>query len=154
MDHPGRDSALERLEPLVGSWTVEAIFPSMGPTGVAGRTTFEWALDGRYLLQRAEVDHPDAPNALTVIAPAADGDGFTQHYFDSRGVVRLYAMTFAGGEWTLRRTAPDFSPLGFSQRFSARVSADGDAIAGAWETSNDGGAVWEHDFELVYRRIA
>jgi len=30
-----------------------------------------------------------------VIGPDA-GDGYTQHYFDSRGIARLYAMTFDG----------------------------------------------------------
>ena len=30
-----------------------------------------------------------------MIGPDA-GDGYTQHYFDSRGIARLYAMTFDG----------------------------------------------------------
>jgi hypothetical protein len=32
------------------------------------------------------------------------------HYFDSRGLARIYEMTLDGGVWTFSRTAPDFSP--------------------------------------------
>jgi hypothetical protein len=31
-------------------------------------------------------------------------------------------------------------------------SADGDTIAGAWE-KRFGDAGWEHDFDLIYRRV-
>ena len=80
---------MDRLSPLIGEWNVET---SLGPAPAT--TTFEWALDGTFVLQRSTIEIPEAPDALCVIA--ADGDGFRQHYFDSRGVVRLYAMTFDG----------------------------------------------------------
>jgi hypothetical protein len=35
----------------------------------------------------------------------------------SRGVVRIYAMTFDDGVWILRRESADFTPLAFAQRF-------------------------------------
>lgn len=135
---------IEQLEPLVGTWDVET---SLGD--VRATTTFEWTLGGAFLLQRSEVDLPEAPDALCVIAPDEQTGAFRQHYFDSRGVVRLYAMTFDGRTWTLRREAPDFTPLGFAQRFGADVNAD--RIAGAWETGTDG--TWEKDFDMVYTRV-
>jgi hypothetical protein len=140
------DPALERLEPFVGDWTVEAF-------GGHATTSFEWTLDGRFLLQRAEIPVAEAPDALCVIAVSADGAGYTQHYFDSRGVVRLYAMTFDDGAWTLSRTTPDFSPLTFWQRFAGRFAGDGRSISGAWETCGDG-STWEHDFDMVYTKVA
>lgn len=79
---------------------------------------------------------------MAVIAPDPETGGYTQHYYDSRGVVRLYAMTFTDGVWQLLRDKPDFSPLAFRQRFVGRVDEDGDTISGAWE----------RDFGLVYRR--
>jgi hypothetical protein len=88
-----------------------------------------------------------------VIAPDPDRPGgYRQHYFDARGVVRLYEMTFDGREWTLLRRTPDFAPLDFAQRFTGTFSEDGDTIAGRWETSPDG-TEWQPDFELTYRRI-
>ena len=140
--------ALTRLDVLAGEWELEA---SLAP-GVLGRATFEWALDGQFLLERSSF--PGAPDSIAIVAVDSDGDGYTQHYYDSRGVVRLYAMTFSGGDWVLLRTTPDFSPLNFSQRYVGRLSADGRTVDGRWETSQDGGATWERDFTLTYRRPA
>ena len=116
---------LEQLSPFVGEWDLEVSLPS--PDEVTARASFEWALDGRFLLQ--------------------------QHYFDTRGVVRVYAMTFEDGVWTLVRESPDFSELKFWQRYEGSFSADGDTIDGAWYISHDAGATWEKDFDLVYRRV-
>jgi hypothetical protein len=147
-----RDQRLERLQPFVGEWRMDAPGFALPPElADAARTTFEWTLGGAFLLERSSVPVPEAPDALSVIAPA-EGDGYTQHYFDSRGVVRVYAMTFDGREWTLERRAPDFSPLNFHQRWQGTFSADGDTIDGRWETSPDG-RDWELDFELAFRRL-
>ena len=87
-----------------------------------------------------------------IVAPgAADGE-YVVHYFDARGVSRIYAMTFDGGRWTLLRDAPDFSEFAFAQRFVADVESD--VIRGRWETAPEKGAPWELDFELTYTRRA
>jgi hypothetical protein len=104
----------------------------------------------QFLIQRWEVDHPDAPDGLAVIG-AAD-DGYVQHYFDSRGVARVYGMSFGDGVWKLWRTSADFSPLDFSQRFTGTFSDDGASIEGRWETSGDG-STWELDFDLTYTKV-
>jgi hypothetical protein len=145
--HGARDPSLERLDALVGTWTLEA---SIAPPGVVGTATFEWTLDGRFLVERAEA--PGAPSGLKIVAPeSADGESYAQHYFDSRGVVRLYRMTFDGDRWALLRTEPDFTPLNFCQRYVGRLADGGRTIAGRWETSPDG-ETWTLDFELTYRR--
>ena|SRR5689334_16281103 len=151
MDDSTRTAALERLRPLVGEWTIEAIF-SFAPEPTPGRVTFEWELGGQFLLERSSADHPDAPDGLMVIAVADDGDGYVQHYFDSRGVARTYRMTLRDRVWTLVRDRPDFSPFDFAQRYTGTFAADGQAITGQWEISHDGGTAWERDFGLNYRR--
>ena len=112
---------------------------------------FEWALDGKFLIQRTEVPDPKFPTVLSIVAYDASTDAYTQHYFDSRGVVRLYAMTFRDGIWTLVRSSPDFTPLDFSQRFTGKFSSDGDTISGTWETGD--GSNWKKDFDLTYTRV-
>ena len=103
-------------------------------TGATGRAALEWV-----------------PDSIAIIG--SDGEGaFTQHYFDPRGIVRVYAMTFSDGVWNLLRDLPDFTPLEFSQRFTGGSRAAGDSISGRWEISDDGSA-WEHDFDLTYRRV-
>ena len=139
---------MERLSPLLGEWDLQT---SLAPPGaVRAVVTFEPVLGGRFLLQRTEIDPPVAPDSMSVIA--ADGDAFTQHYFDSRGVVRVYAMTFDGRTWTLRREAADFSPLDFAQRYVGVLSEDGARIEGRWESRPPDADDWALDFELTYVR--
>lgn len=137
------------LEVFVGEWVAQVLVPD-APTG---RTTFEWVLDRKYLLQRADSPLPEFPDGLMVISYDDDSGAFTQHYFDTRGVTRLYKMGLTDGIWTLWRDQPDFSPLDFSQRYQGTFSADGDTIEGRWETLRDGGATWELDFGLRYTRV-
>lgn len=151
MDQVARDAALRRLDVFVGAWTMEAVFPS-NPTQVlrGGRSVFEWMKGERLLVQRTEA--PAAPDSIAIIVVNPDNEEYTQHYFDSRGVARLYAMDLHDGVWTLLRASPDFSPLDFAQRFTGRFADDNQSIRGVWETSPDG-VSWEKDFDLTYRRV-
>ncbi len=144
---------LDLLEAFLGEWRVEAPGSPL-PCELADSacTTFEWTLDRAFLLQRSLVPVPEVPNGLCLIGADAD-DGFVQHYFDARGIARLYAMTFDGRDWTLERHALDLSPLDFHQRWLATFSANGATIEGRWETSPDG-RDWQLDFKLVYRRLS
>src|SRR4051794_11468016 len=117
MDAEARAAALKALDPLAGGWRLEA---SLAP-GVDGTATFEWTLDRTFLVARMEIPVEGAPGSLSVIALNDDGEGFTMHYFDSRGVVRLYAMTIGAGSWTLLRREADFSPLPFQQRYVGKI---------------------------------
>jgi hypothetical protein len=72
-----RDPALERLDAFVGEWTMEATFPVAPPTGIIGRTAFEWALNGQFLLQHSEAPHPDAPDVHAVIVAQIARVAFT-----------------------------------------------------------------------------
>ena len=146
-----RPAEMERLAPFIGAWHIDADIPGFDLGDERGSTTFEWALGGRFVLQRSAVPHPAAPDGLCVIAADPATGGYTQHYFDSRGVVRLYEMTFDGTTLTLSRTRPDFSPLDFDQRYVGCLSADGATIDGAWE-SREPGQDWRRDFGLTYRR--
>jgi hypothetical protein len=141
-----RKDRLRRLEPFVGEWTVEA-----QPGGPQGQSTFEWVLGGAFLLQRTSIPVEGAPDSLSIIRVDEAAGSYQQHYFDSRGVVRLYDMTLTDGIWRLERHEPDFSPLPFHQRFIGTFSGDGNAIDGAWERSETGND-WVVDFPLSYRR--
>jgi hypothetical protein len=147
------ESAMRKLEVFVGEWSMQPVFGNAELNGVSGRAVFEWTLGGHYLTQRTEVDHPEAPDSFAVIGIDAAGEGYTQHYFDARGVTRLYAMSLTDRVWTLLRVTADFSPLDFSQRYVGTFAADGNSIDGRWETSVDGSS-WERDFDLSYTRTS
>ena len=152
MNQGTRNAALKRLNAFIGEWRMELGLSSPSPMAERARSVFARELDGQFLVQRSEVPNRKAPNSIAIIAYDPDLKAYRQHYFDSRGVVRLYAMAFDGSVWTLLRNAPDFTPLDFSQRFTGRFSDDGNTIRGTWETSSDG-STWVRDFDLTYSRV-
>jgi hypothetical protein len=114
-----RADALARLDVFVGEWVLRARFPgdqpapaSAGGNGPQVHSTFEWTLDRQFLVQRTEVPVPEAPDSLTIVSVDPQTGAYTQHYYDSRGVARLYGMTLEDGVWTLTRESPDFTPPG------------------------------------------
>jgi hypothetical protein len=140
------DTAMTDLHDFVGEWEMAVDLP--GAEDVRGHVLFERM--GNVLVQRTTLPTPDAPDSWCVVLTRPDGS-HVQHYFDARGVARLYAMTFDGDTWTLERTEADFSPLDFQQRFIGRFSEDRTTIDGEWQTSEDG-RVWKRDFGLTYTR--
>lgn len=149
MEQPDRDPELDELEALVGEWTMEATPPGAEPWPGEARVSFEW-LEGRtWLIERWSIEMPEAPDGIAIIG-LGEGDGtFQQHYFDSRGVHRVYEMTVEDGSWRMWRD--DADP--FPQRFSATFSDDGSMITARWEKAPDG-TNWETDFNVTYRRTS
>ena len=143
---PPEDDLRAVLDRLVGSWTIEATHPAFPDLVVGGRADFEWLEGQRFLLQRSRTDHPDFPDSLIVFGEFEDG--LALHYFDSRGVHRIYGVSFTDGVWRMWRNEP-----GFSQRFTGTFSEDGDTIEGLWELSLDD-TTWNDDLKISFRRNA
>ena len=138
---------LTHLQPLVGEWRTEVIFPGHdGP--IRGRTTVEWLDGGGYLIQRATMEDERFPRAVMVIGPDLAGERIVQHYFDSRGIARIYEISLEDGVLRIWRDDPD----DFSQRYVGHFDDDGATIRGAWEICEDG-ATWAHDFDLSYTKV-
>ena len=121
--------------------------PGGPPWPGEARVSFEWLGDA-YLIERWNIDQPQAPDGIAIIGPDESGAQLVQHYFDTRGVARVYSMSLEGGVWRLWRDGDDFS-----QRFSGTFSEDGLRIDGRWEIAHDG-EHWETDFDLTYERIS
>lgn len=145
------DDHYKHLQPFIGEWTLRATFPGQPPVD-GGRVVFEWMAGERFLIERWEVPVPEAPDGLAIIGYDEGRGTYLQHYFDSRGVARVYAMSIEDGVWKLWRDTADFSPLDFAQRFTGTFSEDGASIVGHWEIAKDG-VTWEHDFDLTYGRV-
>jgi hypothetical protein len=144
--------SLEALEPLVGEWTILSAFDDTPPVDIGARVTFEWLPGKQFLIQRWQVPIPEAPDGIAIIGPDPDREGdYLQHYFDTRGVARVYRMSFEGGVWRLWRDEADFSALDFRQRYAGALSDDGRSIHGSWEICHDG-TTWQHDFDLTYEK--
>jgi len=147
VDQPTAEPALEKLEPLIGEWTLEAISPGGEPWPGKARATFEWHDSGAHLVGRSTVELPDAPNTISIMGCDAANGTYYQLYSDDRGVCRVYEMTIGDGEWRLWRKGQPFA-----QRFIGRFENDGDTIVGRWEAAEDG-TNYETDFDLIYRRV-
>ena len=155
------EPALEQLNRLVGTWTTAATHPASPGLVVDGTAEITWLEGERFLIQRARTDHPQFPDSISIVgitdrdrvedARSASSKLATEprlcmHYFDSRGVFRVYDMSIDDGVWRLWRNAP-----GFSQRFTGTFTHDGDTLDGRWELSQDD-VQWENDLAIIYRR--
>ncbi|HEX3796113.1 MAG TPA: hypothetical protein VHV57_16590 [Acidimicrobiales bacterium] len=141
---------LHDLEPFIGQWRMVPRFDLNADAAPRALASFEWLPGKRFLVQRWEVEHPEAPDGIAIIGFYNAEGTYLQHYFDSRGVARVYEMSFADNVWTLQRIAGDPD---FSRRFIGRFGADGRSIVGSWESSNDLGSNWTLDFELTYTKV-
>jgi hypothetical protein len=152
---------LEQLNRLVGTWTTEATHPALPGLIVHGIAVIEWLEGERFLIHRARIDHADFPDSISIIgitdrdrvenAPTDDPAAATElrlamHYFDSRGVFRVYDVSVDDQAWRLWRDAP-----GFSQRFTGTFADRGDTIAGHWQLCRDD-ITWNDDLQITYRR--
>jgi hypothetical protein len=68
------------------------------------------------------------------------------HYFDSRGVFRVYETSVRDESWRWWRDV-----AGFSQRFTGRFADGGDTIVGRSRLCEDD-VHWADDLAITYRR--
>jgi hypothetical protein len=147
-----RDPALAALDVLIGEWRIEAGFVDTPPAEGAARVVFEWMGGQQFIVERWTVPDP-GPDGIAIIGLDPNEGHYLQHYFDARGVARIYRMSLTDRVWRLWRDEADFSPLDFRQRYTGTLSDDGRTIAGAWEICHDG-TTWEKDFDLSYERVS
>lgn len=72
----------------------------------------------------------------------------TYHYFDVRGVTRVFDLAMGESSWNMIRRDADFW-----QRSSTTFSGS-DTMEGTGENSYDGGVTWQYDFSITYTRVA
>jgi hypothetical protein len=132
---------------FIGGWETDGSHPLLPGEVIRGTSTFEW-LDGeRFVIWRAHYEHPKIPDAITIVG-ITDGR-LSMHYFDCRGVHRVYSASLHGDTWRYWR---DAGPPDLSQRFTGTFSEDGGTIIVHGQMSRDGSA-WEDDLALTYRKV-
>ena len=143
------------FEPLLGTWHGAGEVPIDPPMRVSVEATIERM--GEFVVLRSVGEPAEMPDSVSVIGGAPDGEPQPMHYFDSRGVRRLFLMSLEGSTWRIWRApgedwnGPD-GP-GFNQRFIGEISSDGTRIAGRWERGiGEAGDRWELDFPIDYVR--
>ena len=142
---------LDALQPFIGEWSVEGRHVALPDMVIRGRSVFEWWGDRTFLMHRATLDHPDFPDSIEIMGATQPDGGLAKHYFDSRGVHRLFAMTFDGGVWTLFRKAA--GPDDFDQSTNYVFSADGRTITSQSDRTEPGAHDMKPDFMVTYTRV-
>ncbi len=130
--------------------------PQIPNTVISGSSHFKWLEGEQFLIFRSHYDHPDVPDATSIIG---DTDGLHMHYFNSRGVYRLYALkvTADGFAFTIGRHTPAgafaSSDAPFSQRMTYTFDNADQQISGKGQLSYDD-VNWDDDPEIMYRRTS
>jgi hypothetical protein len=141
---------------LVGSWTAESTHPSLPGTVIHGTLDVEWLEGERFLILRTRNDHPDFPDAISIIgntdALTAEDLGTDRseelhlHYYDSRGVHRVYDVTVTADGWAWAMEEP-----GWAQRLPLAFADDNRTMSGISRLSEDNGP-WDDDLAVTYHR--
>jgi hypothetical protein len=140
---------LERLGGrLVGAWTTEATHPALPGTIVSGTADVQWLEGERFLIFRAHNDHPDFPDSISILG---ETDGLKWHYFDSRGVHRIYELSMTDDSWEISREVPASDAEAFSQRLVLTFEDNGNTMEGRSAISYDN-ETWRDDLQITYRR--
>jgi hypothetical protein len=143
-----RDDLASLGRRLVGNWTSQATHPALPGTVVPGTVSVEWLEGERFLIWRARSDHPDFPDSISILG---DTDGLRWHYFDSRGVYRLFELTVTGAGWEIARHVPA-SASDFSQRLTVTFADEDNTMIGTSQLSRDN-ETWNDDLAITYRRV-
>jgi hypothetical protein len=126
---------MKEFEPLIGEWHGEGEVPIEPPMKISVEATIERL--GKFIVLRSISEPSEVPDNVSIIGGAPDGEPQPMHYFDARGVERLYLMALDGTTWKIwRAPGEDWNGPhgpGFNQRFIGEISADGKRIEGRWE---------------------
>ena len=136
---------MKEFEPLIGEWHGAGEVPSEPPMRVSVEATIERL--GEFIVMRTVGEPAEMPDTIAIIGGAPDGKPQPMHYFDSRGVERLFVTALAGTTWRIWRAPGEDrngpNGPGFNQRFIGEISADGKTIEGSWERGiGDAGDKW------------
>jgi len=155
------DPALEELNRLVGTWDTEATHPARPGLVIHGSAEIQWLEGKRFLIHRARTDQAEFPDSISIMGfmgrdrvedpqnPASNVASESRpcmHYFDSRGVFRIFDWSIDQVAWRFWRNAP-----AFSQRFTGTFQRDGQTIEGQSELCRDD-VNWKKDLQITYRR--
>src|SRR3954462_11326401 len=91
---PARRTAVDQFEPLIGEWHGKGEVPSDPPMPISQRVTIERL--GAFVVFRTAGQPAELPDSIAIIGGGSPRDPQPMHYFDSRGVKRMFVTAVAG----------------------------------------------------------
>lgn len=134
------DRAIEALDQLLGTWEFTMHHADVSKP-IYGRHVYERVLDGAFVLHRCVYDRSDFPDAMALMTDT------TYHYFDVRGITRIFKVEFKDHGWSTINVEKEFSQRTVA-RFKSREQVE---VNG--KRSHDNGVTWQPDYTMTSRRV-
>ena len=117
--------ALKRLEKLIGEWTISGRSLHATEDNIKGTATFEWILDGFFLLQTGEMQTGDTTiKNWSIIGYDPETDTFPETVYGNTDSLPLsYGWQIQDNEvthWTA------------GSKYTGQFSSDGKVLDGSW----------------------
>jgi hypothetical protein len=141
-------AAVKPFTALIGKWSSESTHRLLPGTLLLGRVDMQWLSGERYVIWRADNDDSRIPDSLSVVGVMEGDENLSMQYFDSRGVNRVYSVSFDGKTLTTERKAP-----GFNQRLHGVLDSDGSVLK-AVSQLDENGKGYVDDLSFIFRRLA
>ena len=126
---PQPDPALKRLEPFLGSWTLEGHLVGSTENNIRGRTSFRWLAGGFFLEQRFELDFMGTTiHSLELIGYEPATDTFPSTVFSN---VSPSPLPY---RWEVddRKVKISVSYGPMDSTFTGEFTEDGGSFSGGW----------------------
>src|SRR4029079_2682287 len=96
------------LDHLLGTWGFTMHHAQVAEP-ITGHYRYERVLDGAFVLHRCTYDHAEFPDAMALVSDEK------YHYFDVRGIIRVFGFEIDDKGWSMLHMDEEFS-----QRTAAR----------------------------------
>jgi Protein of unknown function (DUF1579) len=126
---PTPDPALKRLEPLVGTWSMEGHLVDSNENNIKGQGTFRWLSGGFFLEQRLTLDFMGLKiDSLELIGYDPETKTFPSTVFSNLSPTPLPYRWEVGDD--ILTISVTYGPL--DSTFEGRFSEDGESFGGGW----------------------
>src|SRR2546430_13578940 len=92
---------MKQFQPLIGEWHGEGEVPLEPPMKISMEAKIERL--GEFIVLSSVGEPAEVPDSVSIIGGAPDGEPQPMHYFDARGVKRLFMMALQGSTWKVWR---------------------------------------------------
>ena len=124
---------LQRLDRLVGTWTLKGHLVGSDEENIIGEIAFEWLEGGFFLQQDAKIDFADMfkVRARELIGYDPETEAFASNVYSNFSPTPLpYKWDLRDGTLTI---SVSYGPL--DAHFSGEFSDDGESFSGGWRPS-------------------
>jgi hypothetical protein len=143
---PKPNSALKRLERLVGTWIIEGRTFDSKDVNVSGRVTIDWLPGGFFLQQRGEIEVMGSKvHSLEIVGYDPTTKIFPSYVYSNMGefAARYY--------WDVQGDVVAHWTKG--SRYTGRFSKDGNILSGGWRPEEGAKKTPENTYDATMTRL-